>query len=146
MPVSLKRGGETEPDDRLSWRTIREATEGLPIPLKRKQTKPLKVFQHEFREGAKAYKGHTGSKLDEPSKTIKAGVHGVPGGENMLEEMSGRVRYFTVRECARLQTFPDTYQFEGPWSHVVRQLGNAVPYELAKFIGTDIRSVLGEIM
>jgi DNA (cytosine-5)-methyltransferase 1 len=38
--------------------------------------------------GARAYVGHAGSKLDWPSKTIKAGVHGVPGGENILDHRS----------------------------------------------------------
>ncbi len=50
-----------------------------------------------------------------PSKTLKAGVHGVPGGVNMLRHRNGAVRYFTVRELARLQTFPDTWSFSGNW-------------------------------
>lgn len=50
--------------------------------------------------------GHTGSVLDEPSKTIKAGAHGVPGGENTVVLDDGSVRYYTVRESARIQTFP----------------------------------------
>lgn len=66
---------------------------------------------HIFRAGAKVYPGHSGSVLDEPSKTIKAGAHGVPGGENMLVLDSGEVRYYTVRESARIQTFPDDYRF-----------------------------------
>ena len=60
--------------------------------------------------------GHTGSALDEPSKTLKAGYHGVPGGENMFVKDDGMVRYFTVRESARLQTFPNEYEFHGSWS------------------------------
>lgn len=63
--------------------------------------------------GAKIYPGHTGSALDAPSKTLKAGVHGVPGGENMLIDDEGRPRYCTVREAARIQTFPDGYRLNG---------------------------------
>ena len=37
------------------------------------------------------YAGHSGSKLDEPSKTIKAGAHGVPGGENMVVLDNGTI-------------------------------------------------------
>ena len=68
-------------------------------------------------------------RLDEPAKTLKAGDHGVPGGENMLAASDGSVRYFTVREAARLQTFPDDYIFPVPWTEAMRQLGNAVPVQ-----------------
>jgi hypothetical protein len=44
--------------------------------------------------------------LDEPAKALKAGDHGVPGGENMLADRQGRVRYFTIREMIRLATLP----------------------------------------
>ena len=65
-----------------------------------------KVLNYRYQPGARAYPGHTGSPLDEPAKTLKAGVHGVPGGENMLLRPDGSVRYFTVRESARLQDLP----------------------------------------
>ena len=80
--------------------------------------------------------------LDEPAKTLKAGVHGVPGGENMLRRRDGSVRYFTVRESARLQTFPDSFLFHGSWSETMRQLGNAVPVTLAELLAVDIRNHL----
>ena len=41
------------------------------------------------------------------------------------------VRYFTVRESARLQTFPDDYGFKVSWTESMRQIGNAVPVTLA---------------
>lgn len=100
------------------------------------------VENHEYRKGARVYKGHTGSLLDEPSKTVKAGTHGVPGGENMLIKDSGSVRYFTIRECAALQTFPDSYVFNGSWSESVKQIGNAVPLELAFTLADSIRTEL----
>ncbi len=56
----------------------------------------------------------TGSLIDWPSKTIKAGVHGVSGGEAMIRFADGSLRYLTVREAARVQTFPDAYEFLGP--------------------------------
>ncbi|MGA3304360.1 MAG: DNA cytosine methyltransferase, partial [Methylovirgula sp.] len=97
---------------------------------------------HRFQDGARSYPGHTGSPLDEPAKALKAGVHGVPGGENMLRKPDGSVRYFTVRESARLQTFPDGYEFMGSWSETMRQLGNAVPVELARLVGEDVARYL----
>ena len=98
-------------------------------------------LDHKYQPGAKAYPGHTGSPIDEPSKALKAGVHGVPGGENMIRYPDGRVRYFTVREAARIQTFPDNYALHGAWSEAMRQLGNAVPVDLASiFIDSVIKS------
>jgi DNA (cytosine-5)-methyltransferase 1 len=120
------------------WATTRDAIADLPDPEFEKSNFP----NHRFQAGARSYPGHTGSPLDEPAKTLKAGVHGVPGGENMLVKADGTVRYFTVRESARLQTFPDTYLFEGSWSESMRQLGNAVPVTLAKIVATDIARTL----
>ncbi len=125
----------------LPWRTVRDALADLPDP----ETEPDAAAAwsgHAFKPGAKSYPGHTGSPDDEPAKTLKAGVHGVPGGENMLRRRDGSVRHFTVRECARLQTFPDDYRFHGSWSQCVRQLGNAVPVALAKLVGTAVITAL----
>ncbi len=120
------------------WVTTRDAIADLPDP----EFGKCDVANHRFQAGARSYPGHTGSPLDEPAKTLKAGVHGVPGGENMLVKSDGTVRYFTVRESARLQTFPDTYVFEGSWSESMRQLGNAVPVTLAKIVASDIAKKL----
>jgi len=48
------------------------------------------------------------------------------------------VRYFTVRESARIQTFPDDYVFPGSWTESMRQLGNAVPVRLAETVAASI--------
>jgi DNA (cytosine-5)-methyltransferase 1 len=60
----------------------------------------------------------------------------------MLALPDGRVRYFTVREAARLQTFPDSWYFEGAWSEVMRQLGNAVPVDLARIVASSVADLL----
>jgi len=121
----------------LPWRTVRDAIRDLPDPENKPQQASL-YFNHRHQPGARSYPGHTGSPLDEPAKTLKAGVHGVPGGENMLARPDGTVRYFTVRESARLQTFPDEFQFQGAWTEAMRQLGNAVPVELARIVGNHV--------
>ncbi len=123
------------------WRTTRDAIGDLPDP-EHEQPTATQIANHRFQPGARSYHGHSGSPLDEPAKTLKAGVHGVPGGENMLLKPDGRVRYFTVRECARLQTFPDTFQFQGSWTESMRQLGNAVPVALATVIARDVAAHL----
>lgn len=124
--------------DTLAWRTTRDALVGLPDPELSPRGSGL-FPDHRFQPGARSYPGHTGSPLDEPAKTLKAGVHGVPGGENMLRRPDGSVRYFTIRESARLQTFPDDFVFHGSWSETMRQLGNAVPVELAEVVAKSVR-------
>ncbi len=49
-------------------------------------------------------------------------------------------RGISVREAARLQSFPDTFWFEGPISHIQQQIGNAVPPLLAKAVFQKILS------
>lgn len=122
----------------LPWRTVRDALAGLPDP-ERNGHAAATWTNHKFQAGAKSYPGHTGSPMDEPAKTLKAGVHGVPGGENMLRRADGSVRYFTVRESARLQAFPDNYVLHGAWSEAMRQLGNAVPVTLGEVIASSVR-------
>jgi DNA (cytosine-5)-methyltransferase 1 len=127
-----------EPPISRPWTTTRDAISDLPEP----QSKTSSSSDHRHQAGARSYPGHTGSWLDEPAKTLKAGVHGVPGGENMLRRADGTVRYFTVRESARLQAFPDSYRFDGSWSEVMRQLGNAVPVDLAEVVARSIKVCL----
>ena len=135
-----KHLGRDEKPKTQPWQTVRDAFVGLSDPRRN----PSPTDHHVFQGGARSYPGHTGSYIDEPAKTLKAGVHGVPGGENMLRFADGSVRYFSVRESARLQTFSDTYRFHGAWSECMRQLGNAVPVQLARRIGQSVASQLAE--
>lgn len=117
----------------LPWITLGDAIRDVPD------------LNNEARGGeARAYPGHTGSPLDKPSKAIKAGVHGVPGGENMIRYPNGSFRYLTVREAARVQTFPDGYEFTGAWSEGMRQIGNAVPVELGRTVAASVACALRE--
>lgn len=128
-------------DELRPWRTVRDEISDLPHPRK---TEAAGIANHRLQPGAKAYLGHTGSPLDEPAKTLKAGDHGVPGGENMLSRPDGSVRYFTVRESARLQSFPDDYVFHGSWTETMRQLGNAVPVDLARSVASSLWNFLNQ--
>lgn len=120
----------------MRWRTVRDAIGDLPDSTGPYDT--TLFHNHEHRPGARIYAGHSGSLLDEPSKTIKAGAHGVPGGENMVVLDDGSVRYYTVRESTRIQTFPDDYLFSASWTESMRQIGNAVPVKFAAAVGQSV--------
>ena len=57
---------------------------------------------------------------------------------------NGKGRYFTVRESARLQTFPDKFKISGTWLEAMRQLGNAVPVKLGAAVTSSVSSALAE--
>lgn len=126
-------------DGKAPWHTVRDALVGLPEMAR---TPAVDAMNHWRIPGAREYERHTGSRVDWPSKTLKAGVHGVPGGENSVILDNGRLRYFTFREAARLQTFPDEHIFLGSRNHVTSQIGNAVPCKLAKVLAQPLHSIL----
>lgn len=122
------------PPTKQPWQTIRDALFNLPNP----ENMIDAISEHLYRPGARSYAGHTGSDIDQPSKTIKAGGHGVPGGENMIRFTDGTMRYYTVLEAKRIQTFPDNYPIVGAWTEAMRQIGNAVPVRLANIIAKSL--------
>lgn len=132
----LEKYGLFEPE-LLPWQTVRDALYGVVDPRESHD-----ILDHLFRDGARTYPGHTGSDIDWPSKTIKAGGHGVPGGENMIRYPDGSVRYFTVFEAKRIQTFPDDFIIAGAWGEAMRQIGNAVPVLLAEVMGKHLANLL----
>jgi DNA (cytosine-5)-methyltransferase 1 len=130
---------QSSEDGAFPWKTVRDALSDLPAPS---DSQDEAVMNHWTVPGARIYVGHAGSRLDWPSKTIKAGVHGVPGGENVLVDDDGGLRYYTLRETARLQTFPDEHHFEGARLHATRQIGNAVPCDLAEAVAAPLFKLL----
>lgn len=133
--------GVTPPEDGLMpWRTVRDVISDLPEPIERAESPGF--IHHVGWPGAREYTGHTPNSLDRPAKTVKAGVHGVPGGESVLRLDNGSLRYLTVREVARIMTFPDDWRLEGPRGEQMRQLGNAVPVELGAVLGRAIANAL----
>lgn len=131
------------PPPEKPWVTVWDAIHDLPDP--KLGVEDRRFQHHKYNPGARSYTGHTGSPLHEPAKTLKAGDHGVPGGENMLTYPNGEVRYFTVRESARLQTFPDEFIFHGCWTECMRQLGNAVPMQLGYTVAEAVRDGLANL-
>lgn len=123
-----------------AWVTVRDLLADLPAPGDLATTD---LTHHEHLGDGNVYSpGHTGQILDWPGKTVKAGVHGRPGGEGVIVFDDGTHRLMTVRETARLQTFPDQWAFHGPASRQLRQLGNAVTVQVAEALAGRVAATL----
>lgn len=77
---------------------------------------------------------------DEPSLTLTCS----PAQKQTERCHPDETRPFTVREYARIQTFPDEWGFAGSVSQQYKQIGNAVPVNLAKEVGYSIISFLNK--
>ncbi len=102
------------------------------------QTKHTKEMQERLlavKEGKGLYANYSDSwkkcPWNEPSCTIKENH----GGVNIHPKLP---RVLTVRECARIQSFPDNFIFQGTKSKQLVQIGNAVPPNLSKAVGLAI--------
>lgn len=122
------------------WVTLRDLFSTMPHPGK--TIAPVGWPNHLMIPGARSYPSHTGSPVDSPSKTIKAGVHGVAGGEAMIRHRNGSVRYLTIREAAMAQGFPRGYIFPGSRSRMMGVIGNAVAVDVAAAIGRSVAALV----
>ncbi len=109
----------------MLWQTVRDAIGDPPLPA----DEPV--------DEKGIYATHD---LDAPAFTITA-TH---WNNKRLRMGDGRgTRYFTVEECARLQTFPDGWPFAGRDDEArLKQIGNAVPPDGARALMAAVRDAL----
>ncbi|WP_375424834.1 DNA cytosine methyltransferase [uncultured Friedmanniella sp.] len=116
-------------DDRLAFRLMKPNTRysDLPEELRRYRAD---TFDDKYKRHGK----------DELARSITA--HIAKDGYWYIHPVEERT--LSVREAARLQTFPDWYRFAGNRTHAYRQIGNAVPPLLAEHIGRSILAALAD--
>lgn len=131
--------------DTAKQRTVAHALAGMPTELPNhvpRKHAPASIARYRtLSVGQREPLGRV-DRLDphKPSKTVIAGGSG-GGGRSHLHPFIART--LTVRECARLQTFPDDFEFSGSSARQFTQVGNAVPPLLAEQLARSLGEVLG---
>lgn len=103
-------------------------------------TEALKEVYEKFTNKKSAVHKYYVLRWDEPSNIIPAHIY--KDGLRHIHPDSKQARSITVREAARLMTFPDSYKFQGSRGDKYKMLGNAVPPEFSKIIAKVIEKVL----
>jgi DNA (cytosine-5)-methyltransferase 1 len=117
--------------------------EGLPNHVKRPHGDRVRKRYEKLRPGQRDKIDHTDRlEWDRPSGTVLVGS-AAGGGRPHIHPEEPRV--ITVREAARLQTFPDDWVFAGSSTEQYRQIGNAVPVLLARAVGESLLQQLHPI-
>ncbi len=106
----------------------------LPLPVQKEYM--LKSF---YLGGGKTGMARRMS-WDEPCLTLTTS----PAQKQTERCHPSETRPFTIREYARIQTFPDDWEFRGSMNQVYKQIGNAVPVNLAAAIGRQLVQSLNE--
>lgn len=84
---------------------------------------------------------YTVQSFSQPGKTVVA--HLYKDGNLFIHPDPSQERTFTVREAARVQSFPDDFRFVGSRTNQYKQVGNAVPPLMAKRIAEAIKEFIG---
>jgi len=126
--------------ERVPSRWALEDLDGVPNHQIRIHTPRVRARYEQIPQGGRDRTDHTDRiNPDVPSGTVLVGSS-AGGGRPHIHPYEPRV--ITVREAARLQSFPDWYEFCGSTTDQYRQVGNAVPVLMAYEILMNIRTIL----
>lgn len=120
-----------------AWVTIKDAIGNYPDP-----DLPNVLHNHRYSSYKVVYRNFTAHRQTDPNKpspTILARGNG-KGGVCAIPHYNGK-RRLTVRESAAIQTFPDTFVFQGSMTSCYRQIGNAVPPLFSELLGKELSNV-----
>jgi len=140
MPEPTHGGGLFLNEYNVVAQALHKVDESTPNHIPRQHKEPSIARYQTLEFGQREKLGRV-DRLDplRPSKTVIAGgVKG--GGRSHLHPYIART--LTVRECARLQTFPDEFIFQGSMARQFTQVGNAVPPLLAEHFARKIGSLV----
>lgn len=151
LDLKMKYPNETFGNDNKPFRTAKEAIDDLWNMIDK-----TSISNHTSKDYSKA-KFYPGKKLqgnnriaaNKPSPTIRAEHHGNIEGHyrtnnpNDINDVTGW-RRLSVRECARLQSFPDNFIFPCSASSAYKQVGNAVPPILAWYVANALYDTLNK--
>lgn len=143
---NLEKGDPVNPNF-LPYRTVRDGLKGIPklgtvLANHTSRVHSLRIIERytNLKHGERDSKTRI-NKLhpDRPSYTIIVGSDKGGGKGHVHPE---EPREVSPRESARMQTFPDWWEFSGTSRHPIRQVGNAVPPLLAAVVGREIMDKL----
>ncbi|MGL4848679.1 MAG: DNA cytosine methyltransferase [Clostridium sp.] len=147
-----KRKSHTIPTEEISWHTPRyhnlkdiQVFRELALDLESGEEKLTnakelnKIYEKVTGKKTSVHKYHVLRK-DLPSTTILA--HLYKDGLRFIHYDSKQARSITVREAARLQSFPDDFEFLGPQGAAYQMIGNAVPPKFAKILAEAVEKIL----
>lgn len=118
-------------------KTLREAIGDLPEPYTKQGETILNHYGTKHKVKINGYMGNRKLSWDKPGPTM-VGRGGGTGGP-VIAVHPNCERRFTVRETARIQSFPDDFEFLGSTSSQYRQIGNAVAVDFAYHLGKVLK-------
>lgn len=160
LPTHVDPSKEVRAPKLRQWKTVRDAIGNLPVPV---PVGGLPIIPNHIARRCSPHIAESFSRTlpgmrnpiyrrdrllwDAPAKTIRAQGKPKLDGSNQKHGSHQPIhpeqhRQITVREAARLQTFPDWYEFDETLVNAYRVIGDAVPPLLAKVLAASIRKQL----